>query len=115
MNIVIYHNPKCTKSRLTLAILKEKNLNFEIIKYLETPPSVAELTALLAALKISARSLMRTFETPYKTYNLADESLSETALIEAMVAHPILIERPIVKTDKGVAIGRPPENILAIL
>lgn len=115
MNIVIYHNPKCTKSRLTLAILEEKNLNFEVIKYLENPPSVAELTQLLNALKMNARQLIRTFEAPYKTQNLDDKSLSEAQLIRAMVANPILIERPIVKTDKGVAIGRPPENILAIL
>lgn len=115
MRTVIYHNPKCTKSRLTLAILKEKGVDFEIIKYLENPPSIAELTQLLSDLKINARKLIRAFEAPYKENNLADKSLSEAALIAAMVANPILIERPIVKTNKGVAIGRPPENILAIL
>jgi len=78
-------------------------------------PSAEELKALLADLKLDARALMRTFEAPYKDNNLDDESLSEDDLIQAMIDHPILIERPIVKTDKGVAIGRPPENILAIL
>ncbi len=115
MSIKIYHNPRCTKSRLTLSILKEKGLDFEIIEYLQKTPSVAELKGLLDELKMEPRALMRTFEAPYKENNLDDESLSEDDLIQAMVDHPILIERPIVKTDKGIAIGRPPENILAIL
>ena len=115
MSVKIYHNPRCTKSRLTLAILEEKGLDFEVIKYLEDTPSVAELKGLLDELKMDPRSLMRTFETPYKENNLDDESLSEDQLIQAMVDNPILIERPIVKTDKGIAIGRPPENVLAIL
>jgi len=115
MSVKIYHNPNCTKSRLTLAILEEKGLDFEVIKYLENTPSVTELKALLDALKMDPRSLMRTFEAPYKENHLDDESLSEAQLIQAMVDHPILIQRPIVKTDKGIAIGRPPENILAIL
>jgi arsenate reductase len=115
MSVKIYHNPRCTKSRLTLAILEEKGLDFEVIKYLEDTPSVAELKALLDELGMDPRNLMRTFEAPYKENNLDDESLSEDHLIQAMVDNPILIERPIVKTDKGIAIGRPPENILAIL
>ena len=115
MSVKIYHNPRCTKSRLTLAILDEKGLDFEVIKYLEDTPSVAELKALLDELGMDPRNLMRTFEAPYKENNLDDESLSEDDLIQAMVDNPILIERPIVKTDKGIAIGRPPENILAIL
>ncbi len=112
---IIYHNPKCTKSRLTLAILEEKGVDFQLIKYLDTPPTMAELKDLLSALNMTPRELMRTFEAPYKDNNLDDDSLSEDALIQAMIDNPILIERPIVKTDKGVAIGRPPENILAIL
>jgi arsenate reductase len=115
MSVKIYHNPRCTKSRLTLAILEEKGLDFEVIKYLEDTPSVAELKGLLDELKMDPRSLMRTFETPYKENNLDDESLSEDQLIQAMVDNPILIERPIVKTGKGIVIGRPPENVLAIL
>ena len=115
MSTIIYRNPRCTKSRLTLGILEEKGLNFEIIKYLDTPPSFDELKALLKDLDLDARSLMRKHESPYKDNQLDDESLSEDALIQAMIDHPILIERPIVKTAKGVAIGRPPENILAII
>ncbi|CAC9593407.1 Uncharacterized protein YfgD, not an arsenate reductase [uncultured Gammaproteobacteria bacterium] len=115
MNTIIYHNPRCTKSRLTLGILEEKGIDFEVIKYLEVPPTADELKALLVELKLDARALMRTFEAPYKDNNLDDESLSEDDLIQAMIANPILIERPIVKTSKGVAIGRPPENILTII
>ena len=115
MSAVIFHNPRCTKSRLTLGILEEKGIDFEVIKYLEDTPSVAELKALLSELNMDARSLMRTFEAPYKEQNLDDESLSEDDLIQAMVDNPILIERPIVKTDKGIVIGRPPENVLTII
>ncbi len=115
MSTIIYHNPRCSKSRLTLGILEEKSADFEVIKYLDTPPTADELKALLSELNMDARSLMRTFEAPYKDNNLDNESLSEDALIQAMIDNPILIERPIVKTDKGVVIGRPPENILAIL
>ena len=115
MSTIIYHNPRCTKSRLTLSILEEKSLDFEIIKYLESPPSFDELKQLMTALNLDARGLMRTFETAYKENNLDDTSLSEDELIQAMIDHPILIERPIVRTDKGVAIGRPPESILAII
>lgn len=115
MSAIIYHNPKCTKSRLTLAILKEKAIDFEVIKYLETPPTATQLKALLNELNLDARSFMRTFEAPYKAQNLDNTSLSEDDLIQAMVNNPILIERPIVKTSKGVAIGRPPESILSIL
>jgi len=115
MITTIYHNPKCSKCRTTLSILEEKGVDFEIIKYLQTPPSFNELKTLMTELNLDARSLMRTFEAPYKDNNLDDESLSEEMLIKAMIEHPILIERPIVRTDKGVAIGRPPENILAII
>ncbi len=115
MSTIIYHNPRCSKSRLTLGILEEKSADFEVIKYLDTPPTADELKALLSELNMDARSLMRTFEAPYKDNNLDNESLTQDQLIQAMIDHPILIERPIVKTDKGVVIGRPPENILAIL
>ncbi|KAA0449291.1 MAG: arsenate reductase (glutaredoxin), partial [Candidatus Thioglobus sp.] len=115
MRAIIYHNPKCTKSRLTLAILEENGIDLEVIKYLENPPSAEELKVLLAGLNMDARALMRTFEKPYKDNNLDDKSLDEDDLIQAMIEHPILIERPIVKTYKGVVIGRPPENVLAII
>lgn len=115
MSTIIYHNPRCTKSRLTLGILEEKVVDFKVIKYLDTPPTADELKNLLIDLKLDARSLMRTHEAPYKDNNLADKSLSEEELIQAMIDHPILIERPIVRTAKGVAIGRPPENVLPII
>ena len=115
MSAIIYHNPRCTKSRLTLGILEEKGIDFQIIKYLDDTPSVEELKLLLEQLKLDARSFMRTHEAPYVDNNLADETLSEADLIQAMVDHPILIERPIVKTDKGTIIGRPPENVLAVI
>lgn len=115
MKTIIYHNPKCTKSRLTLKILEENNIDFQIIQYLQDTPTASELKVLLADLKISARTLMRTDEPLYKKNNLSNEHLSEEELIQAMIKHPILIERPIVKTSKGTVIGRPPENVLAII
>lgn len=115
MITTIYHNPKCSKCRTTLSILEEKGVDFEVIKYLENTPSVDELKDLLNQLNMDARSLMRTFEAPYKENNLDDESLSEDDLIQAMIDNPILIERPIVKTDKGIVIARPPENVLGII
>ncbi len=115
MSVIIYHNPECTKSRLTLNILEEKNIDFKVINYLDKPPSIHELKILLSELRMDARSLMRTFEAPYKANNLGDELLSEDDLIQAMADNPILIERPIIRTDKGTVIGRPPDNVLAII
>ena len=102
MSTVIFYNPKCSKCRTTLSILEEKGVDFEVIKYLENTPSVDELKDLLNQLNMDARSLMRTFEVPYKENNLDDESLSEDDLIQAMIDNPILIERPIVKTNKAL-------------
>ena len=115
MTTKIYHNARCSKSRATLAILEQNNAEFEVVNYLETPPSEAELADLITDLGITARQLMRKGEAPYKEQNLDDASLSETELIQAMVNTPILIERPIVKTEQGTVIGRPPENVLTIL
>ncbi len=115
MKTTIYHNPRCSKSRTTLSILEEKARDFEIIKYLETPPNASEIKQLLSELGISARDLMRKGEAEYKDQNLGDESLTQAQLIDAMVATPKLIERPIVRTEKGTVIGRPPENVLAII
>lgn len=115
MSVKIYHNPRCSKSRTTLSILEEKGLDVEIIKYLSQTPSAKEIKELLHALGMQPRELMRQHEAPYKENNLADESLSDDVLIQAMADDPILIERPIVKTDKGVVIGRPPENVLTII
>lgn len=115
MSLRIYHNPRCSKSRETLALLTERNLEPEIIKYLETPPSAEQIKSLLTQLGFSsARQLMRTKEAEYKELALADEQ-DEAALIAAMVAHPKLLERPIVVNGDRAALGRPPEQVLEIL
>ena len=113
-NVTLWHNPRCSKSRNAVALLEEKNIEVDVIKYLDTPPSKEELVAVLKMLGISARELMRTKEEIYKTLNLKDIE-DETKLIEAMIANPKLIERPIVIKDGKAAIGRPIENIIAIL
>ncbi len=113
--ITIYHNPRCSKSRATLKILEEKGIQPIIIEYLQTPPNAAMLDGFLGKLGIDPRQLMRRGEAPYEELNLADDSKDRTALIEAMVANPILIERPIVVNGEKVALGRPPENVLGIL
>lgn len=111
----IYHNPRCSKSRQTLALLEERGLTPEIIKYLDTPPAPAELKAIIGKLGISPRELLRTGEAEYKELGLTDASLSDTALINAMCQHPKLIERPIVINDTRAKLGRPPEQVLDIL
>ena len=115
MSAKIYHNPRCSKSRNTLAILVEKGVNYDVIQYLDTPPNKAELKELLNELGIPARELLRTGEAEYKELNLKNENLSEDEIIDAMINHPKLIERPIVRTKKGTVIGRPPENVLGII
>ncbi|MBM7456441.1 arsenate reductase [Oceanisphaera litoralis] len=115
MSLRIYHNPRCSKSRETLALLEQKGLQPEIIKYLDTPPDASQLKTLLAQLGMnSARELMRTREEEYKRLGLA-EVHDEDALVAAMVAHPRLIERPIVVNNNQAALGRPPEQVLDIL
>lgn len=115
MSVTIYHNPRCSKSRQTLALLQEHGIEPTIIEYLKTPPDAETLRRLLDALGLSPRELMRRKEKEYKELGLDDPSLSDDDLIQAMIEHPRLIERPIVVTDKGVAIGRPPENVLKVL
>ena len=116
MTTKIYHNPRCSKSRQTLQLLKDNGVEPDIIEYLKTPPTATEIKAILKALNMKPRDLMRKKEAEYKENNLADESLSETQLIDAMVKNPKLIERPIVVTDtKKYALGRPPENVLEII
>ncbi|MCE9883996.1 arsenate reductase (glutaredoxin) [Obesumbacterium proteus] len=115
-HVTIYHNPRCSKSRETLALIKEQGIEPTIIQYLETPPDAATLKTLLKELGFtSARQLMRHKEDLYKELNLADESLTEDQLIDAMVNNPKLIERPIVVRGKKARIGRPPEQVLEIL
>lgn len=115
MSMKIYHNPRCSKSRQTLALLQENGHQPEVVEYLKTPPSADELRQVLNFLQIPPRQLMRTKEAPYAELGLADPGLSDEQLIEAMVSHPVLIERPIVIHGSRAAIGRPPEQVLEIL
>ncbi|SFM49071.1 arsenate reductase (glutaredoxin) [Marinobacter zhejiangensis] len=111
----IFHNPRCSKSRQTLALLEEKGLQPEIIRYLETPPTEAELNTILDLLGVEPRQLMRTKEDLYAELNLANPELSREELIQAMAENPKLIERPIVIHGGKAVLGRPPENVLEIL
>jgi len=114
MSIKIYHNPRCSKSRNTLALLEEQGVEAEVIKYLDTPPTKQELKELLKMLGMSARELIRIKEEIYKELGLKDIN-DEDKLIEAMVANPKLIERPIVVKDGKAVIGRPIENVVELL
>lgn len=115
MSTVLYHNPRCSKSRQTLALLEDKGIQPDVIKYLETPPDAAELTRILALLALKPRDLMRKKEKEYKALGLDNADLTDEQLIQAMVTTPKLIERPIVIRDNKAAIGRPPETVLDIL
>ena len=115
MNVKIYHNPRCGKSRQTLQLLKEQGIEPEVIEYLKTPPSVQELDDILQKLGMEPRELMRKKEAEYKAGGLDDAALDRQELVKAMVDNPILIERPIVIANGKAAVGRPPETVLAIL
>ena len=112
---VIYHNPRCSKSRETLALLEAKGLAPKVVEYLKEPPSADELKAILKKLKMGPRDLMRKGEAVYKEIRLDNEKVTDEKLIGAMVEHPILIERPIVVMGAKARIGRPPESVLDIL
>jgi arsenate reductase len=115
MTVAIYHNPHCSKSRETLALLQARGIEPDVVLYLENPPSKAALKSLVKKLRLkSARELMRTKEAAYAELGLADEP-SEAALIDAMAENPALIERPVVVNGDRAAIGRPPEKALEIL
>ncbi len=111
----IYHNPRCSKSRQTLALLQERGVEPEIILYLDTPPNEADLQGLLKKLGITARELLRKGEDAYKKQALGNPALKEKDLIAAMAKEPKLIERPIVVKGKTAVLGRPPENVLSLL
>ena len=113
--ITLYHNPRCSKSRDALALLRAQGQEPDIVLYLETPPTAKQLKTLLAKLGIGARDLMRKGEDAYKELNLADTKLSEAALVKAMVENPKLIERPIAVVGDKAIIGRPPEKILELI
>jgi arsenate reductase len=114
-NVRIYHNPRCSKSRATLALLQQRGLDPVVIDYLATPPSAAELTQMLGQLGCSARQLLRTSETEYTQLGLDQGEWTDEQIVDAMVAHPKLIERPIVVVGGKAALGRPPEAVLAII
>ncbi|WP_248304639.1 arsenate reductase (glutaredoxin) [Breoghania sp. L-A4] len=114
MGLTIWHNPRCSKSRQTLQLLRDRGVEPEIVEYLKDVPSEAEIRAVLGMLGIAPRALMRTGEAVYKELGLKDVADAD-ALIAAMAAHPILIERPVVINNGKAALGRPPEDVLTIL
>ncbi|WP_434709826.1 arsenate reductase (glutaredoxin) [Pseudomonas sp. R1-1] len=114
-DLTLYHNPRCSKSRGALELLEARGLTPTVVRYLETPLDAKQIKALLGKLGISARQLLRSGEDEYKMLQLADESLSEAQLIDAIAAHPKLMERPILEVGDKAVIGRPPENILELL
>lgn len=113
--VTLYHNPRCSKSRQALELLLSRNVAPKVVEYLETPPSVAELERILHLLAMDPRALMRKKESVYKELGLDDKSLDHRSLIQTMVEHPILMERPIAVTSVRAALGRPPENVLDVL
>jgi len=115
MAVTIYHNPRCSKSRQTLRLVEESNIEPVIVEYLKTPPSKAELKNILNMLNMTPRDLLRKKEAEYKEQGLDDTSLSDDQIIDIMLTHPKLIERPIVVTGNKAALGRPPENVLEII
>jgi len=113
--VIIYHNPRCSKSRQTLALLEEKGIEPQIVKYLDDTPSADDLKAVIAKLGIGARDLLRKKEAEYKEAGLDDASLNDDQVVAKMVEFPRLIERPIVIKGDAARIGRPPESVLEIL
>ena len=113
--VAIYHNPRCSKSRQALDLLRKRGIEPEIVDYLKTPPDKAELKRILKLLGLEPRALMRRGEAVYKAKRLDNPKLTDDQLIAAMVADPVLIERPIVLAGRKAALGRPPEKVLEIL
>ena len=115
MTVTIYHNPECGTSRNTLAAIRQSGVEPEIIEYLKHPPSRARLKELIAAMGLPVRAVLRTKNEPYTELGLADAKWSDDALVDFMIAHPVLIERPIVVTPKGTALCRPADRLEALL
>lgn len=113
--VTMYHNPRCSKCRQTLELLKERGIEPDIVEYLDTPPDAETLNRILDQLGMEPRELMRTNEAEYKDNTLSDPSLTREQLIQAMLDHPKLIQRPIVLNEGKAALGRPPENVEGIL
>ena len=112
--VTIWHNPRCSKSRSALAILKESGVTPTEVRYLETPPSKSDIVTVLAALAMEAKDIVRKGEAVYKTLNLSAQSTNEE-ILNALVENPILIERPIIISGDRAVIGRPPENVTSLL
>ena len=115
MSVTIYHNPSCTTSRNTLALMRHAGLELEVIEYLKTPPGKAKLKQLLAAMNMPVRALLRKSGTPYDELKLDDATWSDEQLLDFMVQHPILMNRPVVVTPLGTRLCRPSETVLDIL
>ena len=115
MDVIIYHNPDCGTSRNTLAMIRNAGIEPHVIEYLKTPPARALLTQLIARMGVSVRALLREKGTPYAELGLADPKLTDDQLLDAMMAHPVLINRPIVVSPKGVRLCRPSEDVLDLL
>jgi len=115
MSVTIYHNPDCGTSRNTLAMIRQSGVEPVVIEYLKTPPSRETLKRLIAEMGLSVRALLREKDTPYKDLGLADPKWSDDELIDQMLAHPILINRPIVVTPKGTRLCRPSEAVIDLL
>lgn len=115
MSVRFYHNPRCSKSREALALLRRQGVEPEVVEYLRTPPTASDLDRILKLLGIGPRALLRTTEPEYRAAGLDDPGLSRRQLIRAMVEHPKLIERPILVTGRKAVIGRPAEKVLEIL
>ena len=115
MAVTIYHNPRCSKSRQTLQLLRDRGIEPEIVEYLKTPPSADEIETVLTKLGLEPRAVMRAKEAAYREAGMGDEGLSRRVLIGLMAANPIVIERPIVVNGDRAALGRPPENVLSVL
>lgn len=115
MTVTIYHNPACGTSRNTLAMIRQSGEEPTVIEYLDTPPSREELVFLIRSMNIPVRAVLREKETLFTMLGLADPALNDDQLIDAMIAHPILMNRPIVETSKGVRLCRPSELVLGLL
>jgi arsenate reductase len=115
MAVTIWHNPKCATSRKVLEMIRQKGVEPQIVEYVKTPPSGADIKTALREMSLTARELLRRKGTPYDELGLDDPKLSDAALIAAMAKHPILIERPVVRSQKGTRLCRPPERVKEIL
>ncbi|MCW5729531.1 MAG: arsenate reductase (glutaredoxin) [Alphaproteobacteria bacterium] len=115
MKVTIWHNPRCSKSRATLALLRERGIEPHIVEYLKDPPTAVEIRAALLAMGKDARALLRRGEAEYRALGLDDPALGEAEIVAAMARHPVLIERPVVLAGKRAALGRPPDSVLDIL